>query len=203
MLVYGWVTIRFPPDVIGSWAIVPAALYAFSEEEHLNCSLERARDGDQAAVRHLVEEMRPRIWKMAAYYARRCGEDADDLAQEAWLGLLEALPELDLTIGQPVQYLIACARWKMLDSVKRERVRRCVCLDDALAGLVCSPEPDVALDAACASEFAIALKPTQRRVLECLLAGLTWREAGERLGFASANVAYHVRKIRRRYEEWI
>ena len=28
---------------------------------------------------------------MAAYYARCCGEDADDLTQEAWAGLLEAL----------------------------------------------------------------------------------------------------------------
>lgn len=169
----------------------------------MNCSLERAREGDPSAVRLLVDEMRPRIWKMAAYYARRCGEDADDLAQEAWLGLLEALPELDLAIGQPEHYLIARARWKMLDLVKRERVRRCVSLDDTLAEATRPPSPDVAFAAACVSEFAIGLKPTQRRVLGCLLSGFTWREAGERLGCASANVAYHVRTIRRRYEEWI
>jgi len=175
----------------------------FSEEEPLNCSLERARDGDPRAVRLLVDEMRPRIWKMAAYYARRCGEDADDLTQEAWLGLLEALPELDLTIGQPEQYLIARARWKMLDMVKRERIRRCSALDDKTAESVCPRIPDSALASACVSEFSMQLKPTQRRVLGCLLLGLTWREAGEQLGCASANVAYHVRKIRRRYEEWI
>lgn len=140
---------------------------------------------------------------MAAYYARRCGEDADDLAQEAWLGMLEALPELDLTVGQPEQYLVARARWKMLDSVKRERLRRCVPLDDTLMEAVRPPAPDAALASACVSEFAIELKPTQRKVLGCLLMGLTWREAGEHLGCASANVAYHVRKIRRRYEEWI
>ena len=27
----------------------------------------------------LIEALRPRLTKMAAYYARRCGEDADDL----------------------------------------------------------------------------------------------------------------------------
>ena len=140
---------------------------------------------------------------MAAYYARRCGEDADDLAQEAWLGLLEALPELDLAIGQPEHYLIARARWRMLDMVKRERVRRCSSLDDDLAESACPHTPDDALASACVSEFAEMLLPTQRTVLSCLLSGLTWREAGERLGCASANVAYHVRKIRRRYEEWV
>lgn len=139
---------------------------------------------------------------MAAYYARRCGEDADDLAQEAWLGLLEALPQLDLAIGQPEQYLIARARWKMLDMVKRERIRRCISLDNELVDAMCLSSDDISTSA-CASEFASHLKCTQREVLACLLSGLTWREAGEQLGCASANVAYHVRKIRRRYEEWV
>lgn len=188
-------------QVIGSWAIVPAARFAFSEEKPLNYCLERARDGDPAAIRRLVEEMRPRISKMASYYSRRCGEDADDLAQEAWLGFLEALPELDLTIGQPQQYLIACARWRMLDTVKRERIRRCSSLDDDLAEVALPPVPDAAFAAACATEFASHLKPTQRRVLRFLLLGLTWRETGERLGCASANVAYHVRIIRRVFRD--
>jgi len=169
----------------------------------LNYCYQRARDGDPMAVRLLVNDLRPRIRKMAAYYARRCGEDADDLAQEAWLGLLEALPELDMSIGQPDQYLIARARWKMLDLVKRERVRRCLPLDDVCLETPCPHVSDEATALAHTSEFVGHLKPTQRRVLECLVSGLTWREAGERLGCASANIAYHVRKIRRRYEEWI
>jgi RNA polymerase sigma factor (sigma-70 family) len=169
----------------------------------LNCCLERARDGDPTAVRFLIDDLRPRIYKMAAYYARRCGEDPDDLAQEAWLGLLEALPELDLSIGQPRHYLIARARWKMLDLVKRERVRRCLRLDEIPTDMACPRVLDEADGSAQVSEFVGHLKPTQRDVIECLLRGLTWREAGERLGCASANIAYHVRNIRRRYEEWV
>jgi DNA-directed RNA polymerase specialized sigma24 family protein len=34
------------------------------------------------------------------------------------------------------------------------------------------------------------------------MAGRTWREAGDALGCSSANVAYHMRRIRRRYAEW-
>jgi len=35
-----------------------------------------------------------------------------------------------------------------------------------------------------------------------LLRGLTWRETGHALGCTSANIAYHVRQIRRHYEVW-
>jgi RNA polymerase sigma-70 factor (ECF subfamily) len=49
---------------------------------------------------------------MAVHYARCSGEDADDLRQEAWLGLLEALPNLDVRIGDPEQYLVRYARWR-------------------------------------------------------------------------------------------
>jgi RNA polymerase sigma-70 factor (ECF subfamily) len=139
---------------------------------------------------------------MAVYYGRVCGEDPDDLLQEAWLGLLEALPGIDMRIGTPEQYLITRARWKLLDAVKRARVRRCTPLDDAPSESLPATGCETAIAFACVSEFVGGLKTTQRQVLDCLLAGLTWREAGEKLGCASANIAYHVRQIRRRYEEW-
>lgn len=167
----------------------------------MNACISRAREGDQLAKRRLVEALRPRIAKMAAYYGRICSEDPDDLLQEAWLGLLEALPEVDLRIGTPEQYLIARARWKLLDAVKRAKVRRCSSLEDAPVETIAS-ESNTAMSSACVSEFVGGLKTTQREVLDCLLDGLTWREAGEKLGCASANIAYHVRQIRRRYEEW-
>lgn len=163
--------------------------------------LERAREGEPVAVERLVDHLGPRIRKMAAYYAHRCGEDSDDLTQEAWIGLLEALPELDFAVGQPEQYLIARARWRILDTIKRERIRRCSPLDDDAA--VCADIGDCPADAACASEFVRQLGSTQRQVLDCLLRGLTFRQAGELLGCASANIAYHVRKIRQSYEEWV
>jgi RNA polymerase sigma-70 factor (ECF subfamily) len=138
---------------------------------------------------------------MAAFYARRCGEDADDLLQEAWVGLLEALPELDIRIGRPEQYLIQRARWRLLDSIKHARVRRCSPLDE-IADFITSPDAETNVDTACVSEFVGQLKSQHQAVLNCLLNGLTWREAGETLGCSSANIAYHVRQIRRRFQEW-
>src|SRR5436190_17802705 len=89
----------------------------------MNGCFERARGGDIAATEAVVAHLRPRIARMAGYYARTSGEDADDLLQEAWLGLLEALPALDVRIGSPEQYLIQRARWRLLDAIKRARRR--------------------------------------------------------------------------------
>ena len=96
----------------------------------MNCCIEHARDGDPTAREALVDELRPRIASMAGHYARCTGEDPDDLLQEAWVGLLEALPELNTCIGSPEQYLIRHARWRLLDAVKRARIRRCLPLEE-------------------------------------------------------------------------
>jgi RNA polymerase sigma-70 factor (ECF subfamily) len=139
---------------------------------------------------------------MASYYARCSGEDPDDLLQEAWVGLLEALPHLDTKIGSPEQYLIQRARWRLLDAVKRARVRRCLPLEDVVSEAIPAPALEAELAAVDVSAFAGCLKSAQRAVLACLMAGLTWREAGHALGCTSANIAYHVRQIRRQYALW-
>ena len=160
--------------------------------------IERARDGDEAATGFVVESLRPRIAKMAAYYARRSGEDPDDLQQEAWLALLESIPLVDMQIGSPVQFLIRRARWRVLDTIKRNRMRRCEHLDEMKFELRGSGEN---LDKAFVAEFRKGLKKGQRDVLVCLMSGYTWRETGAALGCTSPNIAYHVRAIRKRYLE--
>jgi len=166
-----------------------------------NC-IARARSGDPVATEEIVNTLRPRLARMAAHYAHCCQEDADDLLQEAWTGLLDALPEVDLRIGIPEQYLLQRARWRLLDAIKHARVRRCAPLDDAQLDTRVDAAQTSQLDAVEISAFLTHLKATQRTVLTCLLAGLTWRETGGVLGCSSANVAYHVRQIKECYEAW-
>ncbi len=164
--------------------------------------LKKAINGDRFAIDDLTRKLQPRITKLAYYYAKRTGEDKDDLLQEGWLGLLEALPTLDLSIGSPEQYLIKRARWKMLDAIKYSNVRKCTQLEEVVFEKLMGSTCDNAFESVCATEFAHQLQSNQKEVLEQLLKGSTWREAGDKLGCASANIAYHVKKIRKSYKKY-
>lgn len=165
----------------------------------MKATYRRACAGEARAVARVVDSLRPRLTRLAVHYSRRTGENSDDLLQEAWLGVMEALPTLNLEIGSPEQYLLRHGRWRLLDSVRRARVRRCIPLEEWAESLPVL-EPD--LEAAWVSEFRRGLKATPQAVLDCLLRGLTWRETGDILGCTSANVAWHVRQIQRRYQAW-
>lgn len=155
--------------------------------------------GSTTATHELLDELRPRVARMAGFYARASRLDRDDLQQEAWLALLEALREFDPALGELRPFLVQRARWRMLDTVKYTRVRACVSLSAADEPPAAAPSGSSSADV---NDFATLLNPLQQRILQCLLRGLTWRDAGAELGFSSANVAYHVREIRRRYEQW-
>jgi len=161
-----------------------------------------ASAGDPIAVANVTDNLRPRLTKMAAFYARNTGEDTDDLLQEAYVGLLEALAKVDLSIGDPEQFLLKHARWRLLDAAKRWRRRRCEALDDDRVDLQPTTDWDTEVSELWVDDFARQLKPTQQAILRYLLIGMTWREAGEGLGFSSANVAYHVKQMQKTYIQW-
>jgi RNA polymerase sigma-70 factor (ECF subfamily) len=141
--------------------------------------------------------MLPRLERMARYYSRVTGEDADDLLQEAWVGLFEALADVRPEIGTPEQYLLKRAKWRLLDYVKYQHRRRHDALEDWDAAEPWANESDVRL---ILHALEPKLTPIQRKLVRLLFSGLTWREAGARLGCTSANVAYHVRRIRMTWE---
>jgi len=160
----------------------------------------RARSGDAGALQELFETLCPRLTRMAGYYARRCPEDAEDLLQEAWHGVFAALPRVDMHIGDPVQYLLQYARWRLLDAVRKSLQHEPPQeLDEEL---LCAGHGHQVLDTLALNAFVAQLTPIQREIVACLLAGLTWREAAHALGCTSANVAYHVRRISQCYRDW-
>jgi RNA polymerase sigma-70 factor (ECF subfamily) len=157
--------------------------------------LERARDSVTLSQTEVLDSLGQRIEKMAAYYARQCGVEEDDLRQEAWLAILEMLPRLDTTVGTPEQHLLKRARWRILDTVRWQRRRKHIPLSDI-------EHTTFYLDAG--SDFDLGrllsrLTVLQQRILRGLMEGYTWREVGALVGCTSANVAYHVRRIREAY----
>jgi len=159
-----------------------------------------AQTGDKQARQQLVAALRPRLVTMARHYARCCHEDYDDLLGEAWFAVFDALEVIDVTIGEPEQFLLKRARWRMLDYVKWAARRRCDEHDaDQCEDHVLDVAPQV-VDQDIVCQVLATLSDTQQAVLRGLLSGHTWREVAGRLGCSSANVAYHVRQIRLRCE---
>jgi DNA-directed RNA polymerase specialized sigma24 family protein len=146
---------------------------------------------------NLIHELHARIARMAAFYARCSGIDADDLLQDAWVCVLEAQHQHDGT-GLLKPWLIRRARWRMLDVIKHHRFRQMPGVEDC-DGAAEWVGDDSVLET---KEFAEQLSGLQQRILRSLVNGRTWREAGAELGCTSANIAYHVREIRRRYQIW-
>jgi len=146
----------------------------------------------------MLDTIKSRVEKMAAYFGRQCGVDADDLRQDAWVAVLETLPNLDPTVGSPEQHLLKRARWRILDSIRWQRRRQHLALTDLELNSASYLDPRSDVDLA---ELQSRLTPIQKRILRGLLEGYTWREVGDIVGCTSANVAYHVRRIRQVYLE--
>jgi RNA polymerase sigma-70 factor (ECF subfamily) len=158
--------------------------------------IERAQDGETQAQARLVENLQARIEKMAAYFGRRCGVDSDDLRQEAWVAVLEMLPRLDLSVGTPEQHLLKRAKWRILDTIRWQKRRDHLPLSEMLPHQAVHTDTFENVDL---GVFMEELTMTQRRILRALMEGYTWREAGALVGCTSANIAYHVRRIREVY----
>lgn len=143
----------------------------------------------------LIEALTSRIEKMAAYFGRQRGVDENDLRQEAWVAALEMLPRLDHGVGSAEQLLLKRVRWRILDTIRFQRRRIHLELDEIqrqATYLDSRHDIDISL-------LNARLTTPQRRILRGLMEGCTWREVGALIGCTSANVAYHVRRIREAY----
>ncbi|CEK20451.1 sigma-70 family RNA polymerase sigma factor [Chthonomonas calidirosea] len=151
---------------------------------------------DSRTQQKLIEAIEQRIERMAAYFGRISGVEADDLRQEAWVAVLETLPRLDMRIGNPEQHLLQRARWRILDTIRAHWRAHTVSIPE---GCLEAPsfDPTETFDLIALMEL---LSPLQQRILRALLEGYTAREVAEILGCSPANVAYHVRRIREAYK---
>jgi DNA-directed RNA polymerase specialized sigma24 family protein len=99
-----------------------------------------------------------------------------------------------------VCYLLQRARWRMLDYLKWARLRRTEPADEHAPIADRADVAGAVTDTVLLAELLAALSGTQRAVLVRVLRGETWREVAAALGCSAANVAYHMRRIRRQWE---
>lgn len=150
--------------------------------------------GGRTPLAIYIERLTPRLRGMSRFYARRTGIDADDLLQEAWLGLVRAWRVLNESVGDPNQFLLKHARWRLLSHVRHILRRSMLAIPpDLVRDDQWLSAADLRLDVELLYKV---LAPMQRRILTCVCSGMTWRETGDELGCTSPNVAYHMRRIR-------
>ncbi len=135
--------------------------------------------GDKAAYRVLLTALGEVLRR---YYSRRVGrDDAEDLVQDALIAIHTRRATYDAQ--QPfTPWFYAVARYKLLDHLRRKRVRAAVSLDDA-GDLFAEDESEAAL-ARRDLETLLAALPEATRVLirQVKIEGHTTQEAAARAG---------------------
>ncbi len=136
--------------------------------------------GDAAAYRVLLTALRDVLRR---YFVRRIGQDdAEDLVQEALIALHTRRTTYDPE--QPfTPWIYAIARYKLLDRMRRARVRsRTVPLDDA-GDVFSEDESEAALARRDLDRLLQALpQETQALIRQVKIEGLTTQEAAARAG---------------------
>ena len=166
--------------------------------------IERARDGDRAAMESLYRAHAGRVYTVVR---RLAGDDAlaDDLAQEAWIRAFEKLHLFrgDASFGTWMYRLATNTALNHLRSAGRHRE-----LEEEASEEVRSTRPpsvdDAVINQKVLSDALDQLPPGYRQVLVLHdVEGLTHKEIGERLDVATGTSKSQLHKARARMRELI
>lgn len=160
-------------------------------------TIQHAGRGDARARERVVESLTSRVDSCSRYYARVAGADVDDLRQEMWLGILRALESVDVTIGDPSQYLLQQGRFALLTYLRRERRPRSSVPLEAEPVAFLSVE-DEAVTSRAAGELIEGLGDAGRQIVGFLLDGHTRSDVARIMSCSPANVTYHLRRVEAR-----
>jgi RNA polymerase sigma-70 factor, ECF subfamily len=151
-----------------------------NDEERIDDLVDRAREGDQAALGALYDRLATRLYRFA-YFRLGNRADAEDLTQRTFLKMIEALPRYQRR-GIPFEaWFFRIARNGLVDLLRARRSH------EPLEALRSAPSGEMGPEAAAelASEFASVeramtqLTEEQQTVIAYrFMAGLTPREVG-------------------------
>jgi RNA polymerase sigma-70 factor (ECF subfamily) len=150
--------------------------------------------GDRAALAEFIRTTQADVWRFVAHLAGR--DVADDLTQETYLRVLEALPRFEGR-ASALAWLLAIARRAVADRVRYERARpRPVVVDwtEAADLLVTRPDPSSDLRLA---EMLELLEPDRREALLLTqLMGFSYADAAEVCGCPVGTIRSRVARAR-------
>jgi RNA polymerase sigma-70 factor (ECF subfamily) len=119
-----------------------------ADAERLTVAVEEARGGDETAFRELYRALQPSLLR---YLRGLIGEDAEDVASEAWLQIARDLRGFSGDFGQFRGWAVTIARHRAIDHARHRRRRPHTPID--VEELADRPDP---ADTAAAASDAIA-----------------------------------------------
>lgn len=164
----------------------------------------RAARGETQALARLVEEQRARIVALARFFTGRV-EDAEDLAHDILLRVVQALPRLEATETFDV-WIYRLSRNRCVDHFRRRRMEAGWPQQGEPEALMWRPPAVPADEALAASQAADRLRAAVRALpriwREALvlrdLEGLTYEDIAERLGVPIGTVKSRINRGRAR-----
>jgi len=159
----------------------------------------RALDGDVAAARALLGEVRGHL---IDYYRRRLPRgdaEAQDLAQECLLAIHAKRATYDPELPFST-WAYAIARYKLIDHLRRSRRHRTVSIDSVAA----PQQTDVAAITNELGRILAALpKPHRELVKDVRIAGYSFAEAAARHGLTEGAAKVRVHRSLKALAEWV
>jgi RNA polymerase sigma factor (sigma-70 family) len=159
--------------------------------------LPRVANADRSAVTHCIRRYGPLIWAMALRLSSTL-EDAEDAVQEIFLDIWRHAGRFDATRGSEKVFVTMLARRKLIDRLRRQKVRRR--LEQPIDESVESPAPpsmraerDTEVEEA-REVFSHLPLPQQRVITLSLVHGMTHAEIVTHTGLPLGTVKTLLRR---------
>lgn len=150
--------------------------------------------GDRAALADFIRTTQADVWRFVAHLAGR--DVADDLTQETYLRVLEALPRFEGR-ASALAWLLAIARRVVVDRVRYERARpRPVAVDWTQAPDLLVTRPDPSSDLRLAEVLELLDPDRREALLLTQLLGFSYADAAVVCGCPVGTIRSRVARAR-------
>lgn len=171
-----------------------------------------AQNGDEAALRALVQHFRPMVWGLASSRFLP-GADLDDLAQEGMVGLWHAVRDFDPAMGPFGPFARLCVNRQMYAAITKANRKRHHALQTATVLEDWMDVPDEAIDPAVIQDSAVSvellgahiratLSELEQEVLAMYTTGQSYDDIAEALQVRAKRIDNALQRARRKIQAY-
>lgn len=191
-------------------AAASSRLPALADDTALADLIQRIAGHDDRALAALYDATATRVFGLISRIVRDAAL-AEEVAEDTYWQVWRQAARFDATRGRPLTWLLAMARSRAIDALRRRERRAHVALDDDELAAVCdehSPSPHDALAAARGQDLLAralaALDPQPRQLVSlAFFRGLTHEEIAECTGLPLGTVKSQIRRALQGLKQWL